>query len=132
MRRAGLIVRIVYALCLAVATANHVRAIAGHGLLPDHIHWPSAAYWASLTLIDPLAVVLLFARPRAGIALTAAIIVTNVAHNLGYGAHYRPEASLLELATADPFILSQIAFLVFVAATAPIAWRAAAHADRAL
>jgi len=125
VQRAGLILRVIYALCLAGATVNHVRAIAAHGVLPDFLPWPSAAYWSSLTLLDPLAAGLLFVRPRAGIVLTAAIIATDVAHNFWFVNLYAPAPSLAAAVAANPFLISQIAFLVFVAATARIAWRGA-------
>jgi hypothetical protein len=126
MLRRGLIVRAIYATCLAGATLNHVRAIAAHGLLPDFLPWGSAVYWSSLTLLDPLAALLLFLRPRLGIVLTAAIIVTDVAHNLWFVAHFASAQSLGAAIRGNPFLLSQIAFLLLVAATARIAWREAA------
>ncbi len=82
----------------------------------------SAIYWSSLTVLDPLAVILLLVRPRAGIAMTAAIIVSNVIHNLWFMAAYPLRGSLLADVLASPFMLSQIAFLLFVAATARMAW----------
>ena len=127
--RAGLIVRSLYALCLAVATVNHIRAIAAHGLLPDFLPSGTAVFWSSLTLLDPLAAGLLFLRPRLGIVLTAAIIVADVAHNLWFVARDTPEPSLIATVTANPFLLSQIAFLLFVAGTARIAWRGAPPAE---
>ena len=123
MHRAGLSIRIVYALCLAGATVNHVRAVLSHGWIPEHLPPATALYWSSLTFIDPLAAVLLFVRPRIGIALTVAIIVSNVAHNLGFLAAHPLHGSLLDEVTSSPFMMSQIAFLLFVAATAPVAWR---------
>ena len=123
MRSRGLLIRIVYALCLAGATINHVRAVLSHGWLPEHLPAATALYWSSLTLLDPLAAVLLFLRPRIGIALTVLIIVSNVAHNIWFIAAHPLRGSLLDDVASSPFMLSQIAFLLFVAATAPIAWR---------
>ena len=56
-------IRFVYVLCLSGATINHIRSLLNDGWLPDHLRVASALYWSSLTLLDPLAVVLLFARP---------------------------------------------------------------------
>jgi hypothetical protein len=118
------LIRIVYALCLGAATINHVRVVLAHGWLPEHLPWPSAVYWSSLTFFDPLAAVMLFVRPRAGIAMTAAIIVSDVAHNLWFMAAYPLSGSFLKDLTDSGAVMSQIAFLLFVAITAPMAWRA--------
>jgi hypothetical protein len=89
-----------------------------HGLSWDYggVAWASAAYWSSLTIIDPLTAALLFVRPRAGIVLTVLLIVTNVVHNLTVTAQNSPEGELLTDALSNPFILSQIGFMVFVGA----------------
>lgn len=98
-----------------------------HGWLPERLSVASALYWSSLTLLDPLAVLLLFVRPRAGIALTGAIITSDVAHNLWFTAAHPLSRSFVEDVTSNGFMMSQIAFLLFVAATAPMAWRGAAE-----
>ena len=123
MKRRALWIRIVYALCLAGATVNHVRAVLAHGWLREGLPAATTLYWGSLTFLDPLAVVLLFLRPRLGIALTGAIIASNVAHNLWFMASHPLRGSLVEDVTSSAFMISQIAFLLFVAVTAPIAWR---------
>jgi hypothetical protein len=123
-RSPGLLIRIVYALCLAGATYNHVRAVMEGGWIPAHLPLASAIYWSSLTFLDPLAAVLLFVRPRAGIALTAAIIGTNVPHNLGYLWVHGEAGSFLKDVASNFMVMSQCLFLLFVAVTAPIAWRA--------
>jgi hypothetical protein len=76
-----------------------------------------------LTFLDPLAAVLLFVRPRWGIALTVAIIVSDVAHNLWFMSAHPLSKSFVADVASSGFMLSQIAFLLFVAATAPLAWR---------
>lgn len=124
MQRLGSLIRIVYALCLAGATINHVRAVLAHGWLPDHLPTATAVYWSSLTVLDPLAALLLFLRPRAGIALTGAIIASNVAHNLWFIRSHPLGRSFVEDVTSNGFMVSQLAFLLFVLATAPAAWRA--------
>jgi hypothetical protein len=110
---------------LAGATVNHVRAVLTHGWIPSHLPLASALYWSSLTFLDPLAAVLLFVRPRAGIAPTTAIITSDVAHNLWFIAAHPLRQSFVDDVTANGFMLSQIAFLLFVLATAPAAWKAA-------
>ncbi len=101
-----------------------MRILLQHGLSWDYggVGWVSAAYWSSLTILDPLVAVLLFVRPRVGIWCAIALIVTNVIHNLAFTAHHAPAGQFLARAS-DPFILSQIGFMLFVGATARIAWK---------
>lgn len=120
MPRLSLAIRVLFACCLFVATANHIRADALHGLLWDYGYGPSAylvsrIFWGALTFFDPLAALLLFLKPRAGIALTAAIILVDVAHNTFYVA--------LKQQWLEPFYLYQVAFLIIVFLLSPIAWR---------
>lgn len=123
MQRTGLWIRTIYALCLAGATVNHVRALIARGWFPDALPTATALYWDSLTFLDPLAAVLLFVRPRAGIGLTGAIIVSDVAHNLWFTAAHPLHGSIVVDVTSSLFMMSQILFLLFVVATAPLAWR---------
>jgi len=125
----SLAIRILFALCLTVATLNYLRADLAHGLLWDYGYGTSAwlgsrILWGALAFIDPLAVVLLFVRPRAGIALTAAIIVADVLHNTVYVA--------LNAQWREVFYLSQVGFLGVVVLLAPLAWRGVGAARRPL
>ena len=124
MRRASLIVRSIWAACLLLAGANHGRLLLQHGLFWDYggVGWGSAAYWTSLTILDPIAAALLFIRPKAGIMATIAIIVMNVVHNLALTARHAPDGELLTRVASSPLLLSQIGFMLFVGATAHIAW----------
>ena len=123
-QRASLVIRSLWALCMLGAGFNHARILLRHGLWWDYggVGWPSAAYWTSLTFLDPLAALLLFVRPKAGVALTAAIIASNVVHNLAIVAHRARAGEILNDVASSPFVLSQIAFLLFVLATAGTAW----------
>lgn len=123
MERRGSWIRLIYALCLAGATVNHVRAVAVRGWLPEQLPVATAVFWSSLTFLDPLAAVLLFVRPRAGVGLTVAIIVSDVAHNLWFTAAHPVRSSFVHDVTSSPFLMSQIFFLLFVCVTAPLAWR---------
>ncbi|KLU23272.1 hypothetical protein EOS_26075 [Caballeronia mineralivorans PML1(12)] len=121
MLRASIVIRILFALCLLAATFNHARAILQHGLLWDYgygnkINLTSKVYWDVLTILDPLAAILLFGKPRAGIWLTVAIIVSDVIHNTYYVA--------MNDQWLAPFYLAQIGFLVAVLGLAPVAARA--------
>ena len=127
MERRSLIVRSIWAACLVVAGLNHARILLLHGLFWDYhgVGWASSLYWSSLTILDPLAAILLFVRPRVGIVGTILIITTNVVHNLAVTARFAPDGEFLESAAAGPFLLMQIGFLLFVAATARTAWKGA-------
>ena len=54
--------------------------------------------------------------------MTGLIIVVDVVHNLWITAHYALPHRFLITVTTDPFVISQVAFLLFVAVTTPIAW----------
>ena len=73
------------------------------------------AYWTALTFLDPLAAVLLLAKPRLGVMPTVAIaIVTgDVVLNAWAGA---PRGFQV-----DAFISASL-FLIFVLTTARLAW----------
>lgn len=124
MLRTSLIVRSLWAACLLIGGANHALILLRHGLFWDYggVGWASAAYWSSLTLLDPLAAALLFARPKLGMAGTIVLIVTNVIHNFAVTAQRAPPGELPTLA-GNPFLASQIGFMIFVLATARIAWK---------
>lgn len=119
------IVRIVWAACLLLAGLNHARILIQHGLWWDYggVGWASAAYWSSLTILDPLAAILLLVRPWIGVAITVVIIVTNVAHNLLITARFSADGAFLGRVTSSVPLLCQIAFLLFVIATVRTAWR---------
>jgi hypothetical protein len=119
MPRLSFAIRVLFACCLFIATVNHIRADISHCLLWDYGYGPSTylasrIFWAALTFFDPLAALLLFIKPRAGIVLTVAIILVDVAHNTFYVA--------LKQQWLEPFYLSQVAFLVVVFLLSPIAW----------
>jgi hypothetical protein len=94
-----------------------------HGLCWDYggLHPVSSSYLTALTLVDPLVAALLFIKPRVGVSATIVLIVTNVIHNLATTAHFAPPGEFLTRAS-HPITLSQIAFMLFVLATARLAW----------
>jgi hypothetical protein len=115
-RKASLVLRAIYAICLLGATCTHVALLSRHGVLWDYggAHLLTRIYWTSLTVLDPLAALLLFVRPHVGLILTVLIIVSDVLHN-----------TLVGVPPLNAMYLSQIAFLIFVASTVYIAWRGA-------
>jgi hypothetical protein len=98
------------------AAWNHARIVFERGLWWDYggVRPCVAAFWTSLTFLDSLAVLLLFARPRAGLALTTLIIVSDVLVNAWVGLTYG-----FDLAS----FAAQFVFMVFVLATIRRAWR---------
>lgn len=117
---ASIIFRTLYALCLVGATCTHValhlqQGILLAGLEPYGFSKATLLFWSSLTLLDPLAVLLLFLRPRVGLSLAAAIIIVDVAHNSWILYRFNQ--------TAGFTYWSQVSFLVFLLATLPFAWR---------
>ena len=113
-----LVVRLIWIVGFLVGTTTHViDLVVGGADVYAGFPWGVRAYWVSLTVLDPLAVVLTAFRLRAGVVLGVAIIVSDVIHNvvvfaviggLGVGG-----------------LVMQAAFGVVVVATAPLLWRAA-------
>jgi hypothetical protein len=72
---------------LAYGTAVHVAQFVAGGLTP--YGWAPAwlaAYFTALTVVDPLAAVLLLVRRATGLYLSVAILVTDAAAN-GYAVY---------------------------------------------
>jgi len=117
--RRSLILRSMYAMCLALATPAHVIFDVRYGLLLgglESLGYPAFVriYWASLTFLDPLCVLLLFVRPRAGLILCVGIIVTDVLNN-SWVRYHRSEV--------DFSYMLEVGFLIFVVATVKYAWQ---------
>jgi hypothetical protein len=108
--------RALYTLALLGATWNHARIVLAHGLGWDYGGLPAFVthFWTALTFLDPLAVLLLWLAPRAGLAATAAIIVVDVVVNAGVGLAYGFDWAAFA---------AQCVFLVFVLATLRPMWR---------
>lgn len=116
--RSSFLLRVAYATCLLIGTATHVWTIATHGLFWDYDGAPfiSRIYWISLTLLDPLAALLLFALPRIGLTMTLAIITSDVVHNTWVMSR-SPAPDWLNF-----MYVAQVLFLVFVFASFRHAW----------
>lgn len=121
LRDRSLIIRMIYALCLLGATYAHIRTHIKHGLLFDYYGAPllSCIYWTSLTFFDPLAALLLLIKPRAGLVLTATIIVSDVLHNSWMILQFGGAA----FANAYQNYIAQVTFLIFIGLTIRTAWR---------
>lgn len=109
------LVIVIYIIALAVGTSTHINDIVTNGILPyrNAPMWLNI-YWTTLTLLDPLAILLLCIRLRAGVFLTLATMVTDVAFN-SYAGLVIWKISFFQ----NVPLLLQAAFLAFVVLTAP-------------
>ncbi|CAI1522998.1 hypothetical protein C8E17_0203 [Serratia plymuthica] len=102
------LMRYFLALCLIVATLNHIIADVKFGFLWDYGYGEQAflasrLFWGSLTLLDPLVAYFLIVNPRIGLPATLALITVDVIHN-GYYVYLNNQ-------WLAPFFLFQCAFL---------------------
>ncbi len=113
---------LVIALAFLVAACNHAVDMFKNGLFPyaKLYNAPEALnyYWSSLTLLDPLAVILLIYNVRAGLILALCIMFTDVPVNLYANAMYWRLPSY-----KNYFLVMQILFLMFLLLTASRIWR---------
>jgi hypothetical protein len=121
-RRTQRTVLSVYVGAFAIATACHVLDIARGGWLPYRAHALGLnVFWTALTALDPLAILLLIYRRRAGVCLALLIISVDVAVNLVVG--------LREFIQSGRFtfwgLYTQIPVGVFMWVTAPLVWATA-------
>jgi hypothetical protein len=109
----------VYALCFLWGTKNHVVDLWHGGFLPySYAPLPFNLYWTTLTVLDPLAVLLLFVLPYHGMVLAVAIMGSDIAVNL-----YANYVLLHGNSVPDATLVSQIVFGLFLFVTVPIAWK---------
>jgi hypothetical protein len=113
--------RTTYVFAFAVGTTSHLVDILRSGLLPhNRYHWGLNLFWTSLAFFDPLAIVLLLRRARAGILLACLIMFLDVAVNLAAGVH--------EYFATGRFLMwglyTQVPFALFILATASSLWSA--------
>ena len=72
-------------------------------------------FWVALTIIDPLVLILILLRRRAGIWLGGAVMVADVAVNW--------TVALSVPGATGPGLITQPLFLLFLLITAPLLWR---------
>ena len=82
-----------------------------YGNMPDFVR----VFWVSLTIVDPLVVILILLRLRAGIVLGGTVMVADVAVNW--------TVALSVPGAVGPGLITQPLFLLFVLITAPRLWR---------
>jgi hypothetical protein len=121
--RQSIILRVIYALCLLGATYNHAKIAAKYGLFWNYgadFSEVTTLFWTSLTIIDPITVILLFWRPNCGVIATAVLMIIDVGTNVWIEFRYFPP--LLHALSQDIQVDEQIAFMLFVFVTAAFAW----------
>lgn len=112
---------VVYSICFLVGTYTHTAGLVRRGFLAFPVPLAIGVFWDALTVLDPLAVALLWWRPKAGIGLALAIMAADVCVNTAtYLAGYLgpPVPNMVPLHLFD-----QALFGMFVFVTAPLAYR---------
>ena len=104
---------VIYILSFAVASATHLRDIISGGFLP-YSRYPLWAniYWTSLTVMDPVSIVLLLICFRPGLFAYAAVIISDVIINLSFIIPQQGIRGVLNIYT-----IGQVFFLVFLLLT---------------
>lgn len=117
--RLSLLIRGLWAIGLFLGASTHAETIIQHGWSWDYggMPWATRLFWSSLAILDPLGAVLLFVRPRAGVVATLCIMVADVLHNSWIMVSFKTWPAY------PVFLTLQAAFLLFVLASAPLAWR---------
>ena len=113
----------VQAICMLVGTSTHLLWVITHGWtyidLNPRFSIYTTIFWNSLTFLDPLAAILLFAKPKAGVLLTATIIIVDVLHNAWVSNQVLPfaQTTLHQWLFENQFLILQSIFCIFVVAT---------------
>ncbi len=104
------------ALALVYGTVVHVvhLAMGGTAPYPSMPRW-LAAYFVSLTVLDPLAAVLLLQRRRAGLALGCTVLLTDAAAN-GYANYVLDDTAGLTVGRVGHGVISALALSLTLAA----------------
>jgi len=124
MPSAAAVVRIVWVVGYLIGTTTHVADIV-HGGVNTYDGFPTAlrVFWLSLTVLDPLIVVLLLRRRRLGIVLGVVVILLDIAVN------WTVYATIGGITLFG--VVSQSLFALFIVATARPLWGSFAGTKRA-
>jgi hypothetical protein len=110
----------IYIFGFSYGTANHIMDIIHDGLLGyKYVPLPVNIYWALLTILDPLAILLLLFFPFLGMALSVLIMATDIPVNLSVTLYYYFQNG----AFSDGRLFLQMAFGLFVFLSVPAAWK---------
>ena len=106
---------------MLIGTTTHLLWIINHGFFSAeyNVGVLSMLFWDSLTFLDPIAAVLLILRPKAGVWMTAIIIVADVLHNgiLCFSVLLSTDVPVISWAKNEWMFWSQLFFGLFVIAT---------------
>ena len=108
----------IYTIGFLGGTYTHLRGILIKGLLAHNGPLMFNIYWDSLTLLDPLAALLVWVKPKWGIGLAVLIMFTDViinAYSYATGLWGEPVQGMIPMGL---FLQSLFATYVFV--TAPV------------
>jgi hypothetical protein len=110
------VLQVLWVLGFAIGTTTHILDLilggaAAYAGFPDLVR----LFWVSLTVLDPLVIVLVLLRRRAGIYLGIGVIVVDIVVNW---------TVLLTLGGISWWgVISQTLFAVFLGVSAPHLWR---------
>jgi len=109
---------IVYTASFLGATYNHVMDLILHGLFPyqrlnDSVSFLLNVYWTLLTIVDPLAIILLWISIDLGLVAYGLVIISDVIINYTFMISTYGLASVLNFGQ-----ISQMLFLIFYLSTA--------------
>ncbi len=108
----------IYSIGFLGGTHSHVTGIWYNGFLAQKAPFAFNLYWDSLTLFDPLTVLLLWTKPRLGVGLAVLIMLTDIAINAySYASGYfgPPVPGMI-----TTWLFTQSLFAMFVFVTAPV------------
>ncbi|HEY1106103.1 MAG TPA: hypothetical protein VGE78_08130 [Agromyces sp.] len=110
-----IVILVVWIAGFVVGTTTHVMDLVAGGV-DAYAGFPPGVrvFWMSLTLLDPITVVLLALRRRAGIVLALVVILADIAVN------WTVFASI-----GIPLfgVVNQTLFAIVLVSTAPVLWR---------
>ena len=111
----------IYSICFLAGTYTHTTDLVKNGFLASPVPVAIGVYWNALTLLDPLALVLLWWLPKTGIRLALVIMISDLCVNTGTyltGYFGPPVPNMVPLR-----LLEQALFGLFLFLTAPLAYR---------
>ncbi len=109
---------ITQSVAMLMGASTHLIWVVQNGFLSDKYNAPllSSVFWDSLTFLDPLAAILLIAKPIKGLYLTLVIITLDIIHNNVYyfDEFYMSGIGVGEWVLRYWMILGQLIFALFV------------------
>lgn len=117
------IVRVIFAIYISgflFGTRNHIVDTINDGLFGyRYVPLPLNIYWTLLTILDPLAIILLLFSPFSGMALSVGIMASDIAVNVSVTLYDYFQRGVL----TDGLLCLQITFGLFVFLIVPVVWK---------